>query len=222
VTTKRQVEANRRNAQRSTGPKTEKGKAVAKFNALRHGLTAKEVVISGEDEKAFMDLQDRFVKELDPKGVLESQLVERIAVGLWRLRRVCGVEAGIFALQRYRIEYDRAKEEIMKFQSHSLPDLSAIDKVITDQEEHDRAVRKAEQIRIHGQQELPTLGLAFVQDAANANALTKLSRYGAAIERSFYRALHELQRLQAARQGGTLVPVAVDLTIDSEESVAEG
>ena len=222
MTTKRQVEANRRNAQRSTGPKTEKGKAVAKFNALRHGLTAKEVVIPGEDEEALMDLQDRLVRELDPEGVLESQLVDRIAVGLWRLRRVWSVEAGIFALERYRIEYERAAEDITKFQPPMLSGLNDLGKVITDQEMYDRAVRKAEQIRIQGEQELPTLGLAFVQDAANANALTKLSRYAAAIERSFYRALHELQRLQSARQGETVVPVAVNLTIDSEESVAEG
>ncbi len=222
MTTERQVEANRRNAQRSTGPKTEKGKAVAKFNALRHGLTAKEVVIPGEDEEAFMDLRDRLVRELDPEGVLESQLVDRIAVGLWRLRRVWSVEAGIFALERYRIEYERAAEEITKFQSHMLSGLNDLDKVITDQERYDRAVRKVEQIRILGEQELPTLGLAFVQDAANANALTKLSRYAAAIERSFYRALHEFQRLQAARKGGVAAPIAVDLTIDSGEIMGEG
>ena len=65
--------------------------------------------------------------------------------------------------------------------------------------------------------ELATLGLTFSRDAAGANAFSKLSRYEAGIERALYRALHELQRLQAARQaGGGAPPMAVDVTIDVE------
>ena len=59
------------------------------------------------------------------------------------------------------------------------------------------------------------LGQAFVRDAGKANAFSKLSRYETAIERSFYKALHELQRLQAARRanGSVTPPVAVDVDI---------
>jgi hypothetical protein len=57
--------------------------------------------------------------------------------------------------------------------------------------------------------------LAFIQDGNTANAFSKLSRYEAAIERSLYKALHELQRLQAARraEGDVLPPVAVDVDV---------
>ena len=63
--------------------------------------------------------------------------------------------------------------------------------------------------------ETPTLGLTFIRDANEANAFSKLSRYEAAIERSLYKALHELQRLQAARRadGNAPPPVAIDVDI---------
>ena len=60
-----------------------------------------------------------------------------------------------------------------------------------------------------------TLGESFVRDCRKENALSKLSRYEGAIERSFYRALHELQRLQAARRGQEVrVPDVVDINVD--------
>jgi hypothetical protein len=56
---------------------------------------------------------------------------------------------------------------------------------------------------------------AFKEDAKYAGAISKLSRYEAAIERSLYRALHELQRVQTARQDGKSPPsIAVDVTVD--------
>lgn len=100
----RQIEANRRNARKSTGPKTEKGKNIAKFNALQHGLTAEEIVIPGEDKQAFRDFRAHLVMELNPKGVLEAQLVERVAVAFWRLRRTTKIEAGTLARRFYITE----------------------------------------------------------------------------------------------------------------------
>ena len=117
MTSKKQVQANRRNARKSTGPKTKKGKAVARLNALQHGLTAKQVVIPGEDEQDFRELCERLVIELNPKGVLESQLVGRIAVTFWRLPRAHRIEAGIFAWQRHHIENERALEEAEGFRA---------------------------------------------------------------------------------------------------------
>jgi len=66
------------------------------------------------------------------------------------------------------------------------------------------------------------LGAAFVADALSSNSLAKLSRYETAIERSMYRALHELQRLQSARSGGEVsVPTAVDVTIEGESDMVK-
>ena len=62
-------------------------------------------------------------------------------------------------------------------------------------------------------------GAGFIDDATGANAITKLSRYEAAIERSLYRAMHELQRLQTARliPGNTPAPLAIDVTVDDKD-----
>ncbi len=86
---------------------------------------------------------------------------------------------------------------------------------VEDREHFDEAMAAAEQARILQKEELPTLGLAFLRDASNANGCSKLSRYEATITRSIYRVLHELQRLQAARKGAeVLAPIAVDVNVD--------
>ena len=96
MTTERQVEANRRNARKSTGPRTDGGKAITRFNALRHGLLSQQVVIPGEDEQAFAQLQESILAEFWPEGALQGELVDQMLAALWRLRRLRKVEAGLF------------------------------------------------------------------------------------------------------------------------------
>jgi hypothetical protein len=94
----KQLEANRQNAQRSTGPRTQVGKARVKFNALKHGLLAKSVVLPirsrSENRSRFDALLAQLIEELKPVGILEDMLVEKIAVSYWRLRRALRAEAG--------------------------------------------------------------------------------------------------------------------------------
>jgi hypothetical protein len=94
----KQIEANRRNAQRSTGPRTTRGKKTASRNALKHGLLAREVVISGgdghENEQEFRALHARTWRAYDPVGEVEEMLVERIVTCWWRLGRVHRAENG--------------------------------------------------------------------------------------------------------------------------------
>jgi len=98
ATTDRQLIANRQNALKSSGPQTLEGKAVAKLNALRHGILAKEVVIRGENiqesSREFRAVLSWFWQDLAPAGAVEEMLVERIATSYWRLRRVLISEAG--------------------------------------------------------------------------------------------------------------------------------
>jgi len=97
-TSPKQLEANKRNAQRSTGPRTPAGKARIKFNALRHGLLAKSVILpirSRSEKRSHFDaLLEQLIDELKPVGILEDMLVEKIAVSYWRLRRALRAEAG--------------------------------------------------------------------------------------------------------------------------------
>jgi hypothetical protein len=95
-----------------------------------------------------------------------------------------------------------------------------MDLTITDREKHREALGKARNLRAEQEAETSTLGRTFVRDANSANAFSKLSRYETTIERSRYKALHELQRLQAARGAGSGAPppVAVDVDVSGASS----
>src|ERR1700734_1424503 len=93
-----QIDANRRNAQNSTGPRTPQGKAASRMNALKHGIRSQQVVIRGrcirEDEREFAALHQRLWDDLQPVGVLEEILADQIVTTHWRLRRALKAEAG--------------------------------------------------------------------------------------------------------------------------------
>jgi len=97
-----QLAANRRNAQKSTGPKTPAGKEVAKMNALKHGLLAQTVVVRGhrikESANEFKKLCREYYADLNPVGPLEAMLVDQIIQAAWRLRRARTAESGEIAL----------------------------------------------------------------------------------------------------------------------------
>jgi len=88
--------ANRLNAQKSTGPRTAEGKAAVSQNAVKHGLTARSVVVSGEDPGQFEFYRERMLDELDPVGEVEFSLAERIVGLSWRLRRAEKLQAAAF------------------------------------------------------------------------------------------------------------------------------
>jgi hypothetical protein len=88
TTSERKVEANRQNAQKSTGPKTGAGKEIVSRNALKHGLLAKGLMFDNEEEKAELELlRTDLQEELAPEGVLERILVEEIVASWWKVQR---------------------------------------------------------------------------------------------------------------------------------------
>ena len=88
MTSERRIEANRRNALKSTAPRTQEGKNKVRFNAVTHGLTAKIFVLPGEDEDEFQRLLDAFTDDLRPCGPAEACLVEQVALTQIQLTRV--------------------------------------------------------------------------------------------------------------------------------------
>src|SRR5437764_6240932 len=95
MATLKQIEANRRNALLSTGPKTPEGKAAVRLNALRHGLRAHTVVLPGEKSEAFQQLCDDLEAEWQPQTRTEQLYVEQMAVSQWKLRRMEIAEASL-------------------------------------------------------------------------------------------------------------------------------
>ncbi len=98
----KQLAANRRNALKSTGPRTANGRAVSKMNAVKHGILSKEVVVRGlhirENPREFAALHARFVESLQPVGPVEEMLLDQIVTAHWRLRRALTAVSGEIAL----------------------------------------------------------------------------------------------------------------------------
>ena len=154
---KRQIEANKKNAQLSTGPKTPEGRAAIRLNGVKHGLTAQSLVLPGESKTEFENLLAALEAEHQPATPTEQILVAQLAMATWRMRRFYNMEAGFFSIRL----------------------LDTKDKYVN--------INHAE-------------CLGVVVDRSDTHTLTNLSRYEARLERSFYRALQELQRLRAQRQ----------------------
>jgi hypothetical protein len=99
MTSFRQIEANRRNAQLSTGPVTEEGKRRSRQNAVRHGLTAETLIDALEDAEDYAAFEMAVTADYDAQSAVERELVLRLASLLWRLRRATAIESGLFKIQ---------------------------------------------------------------------------------------------------------------------------
>lgn len=90
-----QIHANRLNAQSSTGPRSEDGKAVSRFNALKYGIEARSLVIPGEDPDQLEALACEYLRQFQPQGPLEAFLVETLIQSDWNRSRYARIEAKI-------------------------------------------------------------------------------------------------------------------------------
>jgi hypothetical protein len=99
VTSFRQIEANRRNALRSTGPITEAGKHRSRRNAVRHGLCAETVVGTIEDIEDYKGFEAAIIADYDAETAVERELVLRLASLFWRIRRTTAIETTLLGIQ---------------------------------------------------------------------------------------------------------------------------
>jgi hypothetical protein len=109
MATQKQIEANRKNAKKSTGPQTTDGKSIVAQNALKHGLTAQKPLIPGEDPAHFAQFNDSMLAQFDPQGPLETVLANRIITLTWQLNRAPRLQAAAFKFMMediYQAPYD--------------------------------------------------------------------------------------------------------------------
>src|SRR4051794_39956764 len=111
MTSFKQIEANRRNARRSTGPVTEDGKLQSRRNAVRHGLTAETGVNALEDAEDYKAFEGGVIADYDAQSVVERELVLRLASLLWRIRRATTMETGLFKIQARHLHDFRRKRD---------------------------------------------------------------------------------------------------------------
>jgi hypothetical protein len=103
MTSFKQIEANRRNSQRSTGPITEEGKLQSRCNAVRHGLTAETIIGALEDAEDYKAFEAAITADYHAQSAVKRELVLRLASLLWRLRRATTIETGLFEIETERL-----------------------------------------------------------------------------------------------------------------------
>jgi len=209
----KQLEANRQNALKSTGPRTAAGRNISKRNAAKHGLRAADIVITAgrnpEDPEAFEELFNRLTDHYLPVGALEEFFVERVAVCIWRLYRVCRVE---------REETTRSIEEAELIISHrsvcvtvkqpvQLQDSPQVTNRYVPYETYQAVASELEDAkkaleRKERQAAAAAVGSPFLP----MHRVEIIQRYETTIERSLYKALDQLDRLQLARKGESIPP----------------
>jgi hypothetical protein len=113
MTSYRQIEANRRNALKSTGPQTEGGKQSSRRNAIRHGLTAETVIGALEDAEDYKAFEAAVIADYDAQSAVERELVLRLASTLWRLRRATTMETGLFEIQADHLHNYRENRQLL-------------------------------------------------------------------------------------------------------------
>src|SRR5262245_34081148 len=112
MTSVRQIEANRHNALRSTGPKNENGKQRSRRNALRHGFTAETVIEPLESRDEYRAFEAAILTEYLPQTPVEQELVRRLASLFWRLRRATSVETGLLRIQSEILQAFRSSRQV--------------------------------------------------------------------------------------------------------------
>ena len=181
MTSLKQIEANRRNALNSTGPKTEAGKQQSRRNAVRHGLTSETVIGLLEDHEDYRQFEAAVIADYDAQSAVERELVLRLASVLWRLRRVTSMETGLFELQAEHLRESRHGRQLLS----NSQDVTAFQNVIA---RFDGGLKPNNPISEFAQ--------CFLRLANLPNfALDRLSRYEVALWRQASRILCALEIL---------------------------
>jgi hypothetical protein len=181
MASEKQVEANRTNAKKSTGPKTEQGKARSRANAWKHGLTANTLIIIAEESEDFDELRAALIASYDPQSPWECELVERLVGIFWRLRRVPFYEAAIIDARHVELEEEDRHSHRRVWRAANEP----------EEEEDDEEEMSAAEWSVY-------LGRILLRDAFG-DGLGRLARHEASLVNASIKTLHMLLLLQENR-----------------------
>ncbi|MBA7632814.1 hypothetical protein ES703_40369 [subsurface metagenome] len=179
MATEAQILANRRNAQKSTGPRTSEGKSAISQNAVQHGLSARQAIISSESQADFDLYREQMLAELAPASPMESMLAERIVSLSWRLKRAGRIQnQAIDALNADNTSSPLAKlTQSLFFKNADRPQAGP--------------ATSASNL---------ALGRMAIKDFSKARVLDRLLMYERRIEHSLYKTILEFQKLNLIRK----------------------
>ena len=198
MATEAQTNANRKNAQKSTGPKTIEGKAAVAKNALKHGLFTNEAVIAGESLEDYNTLRADTLEELSPVGNMEMILAERIVSLTWRLKRVERFQSIVIDAM---ID-DKINNPLANLTKKMLP--ANLRRTQDDEDNPDR-----------------TLGNVIISDYSDSRVLDRLSIYERRLENSLFKTITELRRTQILREMDKQKKEAQEIIEDDIEQRSE-
>ena len=207
MTSFRQIEANRRNAARSTGPNTEEGKHRSRRNAVRHGLSAETVVEIVEDIDDYRGFEAAIIADYDARTAVERELVLRLASLLWRLRRATAIETDLLRIQA-EILRDRRLGHFPERLLNAPPPILGVPACNNQDREEtndNSAPQEDGSYYCHAPRQTPQsdssarqMTLCFQRLANLDNGVfERLGRYESAIARQVLKTLHLLQSVRA-------------------------
>ena len=184
MTSLRQIEANRHNATKSTGPVTNPGKERSRCNAVRHGLTTETVIQLLEDAEDYKAFELSVTADFDARTTVERELVLRLAGLLWRLRRATAIETGL--LQTYSRNEGPVKQDGVRFGQSSVIRMRGLEPTVGLDGDH--KIQPAQQ-GINA--EIAARFLAL--NCADGGAFERLNRYETALWRQVSQLLVTLE-----------------------------
>lgn len=187
MTSEKQLNANRANATRGTGPKSTSGKARSRMNSCKHGLTGQTVVIGDEDPAQFDLLRKALEEEFEPSSLMERELIERLAGVIWRLRRIPKFEAALIEARRGEITLSAHYEKVMVEVIAGF----VADKTLSGIMSHVAHTLKRPEVFAD------TTGLALIRDGQHQDTLGKLSRHEASLMNALTKTLQMLHFVQS-------------------------
>ena len=221
MATKRQIAANRRNARRSTGPKSAAGKAASSANALRHGLAAaRAVVLPDEDADAYERLRQGVIADLAPAGALQEALAQRIVVLLWRLDRAARLEAELFVHGRLAVQRKEVAASAVR-ESAAAGLTALLGEADGRRREARFEARRAIDADIRAQ--APSAQV-LVEREESAKAFDRLARHEGTLQRALNRTLDDFRglRREAASAGAASAEAASAEAASAEAEPAPG
>jgi hypothetical protein len=204
MTTEKQIQANRKNASKSTGAKTKEGKSKVSQNAIKHGILSIKPILPWEPENEFEKFSLEFKNSLKPQGGIESFLVERLITIGWRIKRIAVAEAGFITVKRYH-----AEKTLINSKMDALERVGMIEPLFGEKEARESfdyvmLSKEAERLEKKMQDDFLATGNTF---QSSMEFFGNMQRYESHLYKQFFMTLYQLEKIQNQRKAIPAVTV---------------
>ena len=210
--TERKLEANRRNAQKSTGPNTPEGKERSKYNHTSHGFFCAQLVLPGECYEDFEYLREALIDDFRPQNHAELLLVDRIAIASWKLRRMQRAEEQVHhVVEQTRRDHAKAYTEFYETRVQNFFAEKKIKETLR-MKEMARLSREVLEADKGDRGDIATsLACEFLAAGAcgagrSEGSFERVARYEQRLENSIHRAINQLRNMRKGKNVDDLPP----------------